>query len=280
MYKKALLAAAIAAVSSTSFAMQAMSDDSLSATAGQAGIDVTLSTQLNMDMYVHDTDGFTGYTDSGAIVMRGIGIDDGAGGNAGIKIAIDAGATGAATNDAILQVNVSTTTATRLNLGTLTVANSNRPVSWGLVAGTETGTLMSLGSLTMAATPGLLNIQMGHESAAQGAWMEMKTTFTNGLSITGFSLNDAGGAISGGGIGTDLTVLDNGGTDLTADIKIDADTTGLKLTLAQLGSAGNGMDIHMANLKLGDVSASGTAIGDVEVVGLNLNNSVVTLVGH
>src|SRR3569623_695155 len=128
--KKLVLASAIAAMSSSAFAMQAMDDESLSSATGQDGIDITLATKLGFDMYIHDTNGFTGataYTDSGAIVIRGLAIDNGAGGNAGIKIVIDAGATGAATNNAILNVGVSTTTNTKITLGSLLVANSARP---------------------------------------------------------------------------------------------------------------------------------------------------------
>ena len=283
-FKKLLLASAIAAVSTSSFAMEAMDDSSMSDTTGQDGLSITLATKLSLDMYIHDTNGFTGYTDSGAIVLTGIAVDDNAAGNAGFKIDIDAGATSAAATAPILQVSVSTTTATKFTLGALKVANSNRATSWGLVASSTTGTLMNLGSLVMAATTNLLNIQMGNESATQAAWMRINTTFTGGLAITGFTINDAGGAISGGGIGFDLTVKDSGaGADLGADIKVDANTAGLQLTLTKIGvagsGAGTGMDVRMANLKLGDV-AGATKVGDIEIIGLNLNGTTVTVAGH
>lgn len=287
-FAKLLLVSAIS-LSSSAFAMESLDDNSLSAATGQDGLDISLATKLTFDMYIHDTDGFTGataYTDSGAIVMRGIAIDNGAAGNAGIAIKIDAGATGAATNDAILNVGVSTTTTTRINLGTLRVANSARPNAstsgtgaWGLTASTETGTLMNLGSLSFAATTDVLKIQMGHEETG-GAWIRAKTAFTGGLSITGFSLNDAGGTTTGGGIGGDLSIFDTGSTTtLNADLKIDADTTGLKVNVAQLGTAAGGMDVRLASLKLGNL-AGATRVGDVEVIGLNLNGTVITIAGH
>ncbi|MGH8493491.1 MAG: DUF6160 family protein [Moraxellaceae bacterium] len=287
-FAKLLLVSAIS-LSSSAFAMESLDDTSLSAATGQDGLDISLATKLGFDLYIHDTDGFTGataYTDSGAIVMRGVAVDNGAGANAGIAIKIDAGATGAATNDAILNVGVSTTTTTRINLGTLRVANSARPNAstsgtgaWGLTASTETGVLMNLGSLSFAATTDVLKIQMGHEETG-GAWIRAKTAFTGGLSITGFSLNDAGGATTGGGIGGDLSIFDTGSTTtLNADLKIDADTTGLKVNIAQLGTAAGGMDVRLASLKLGNI-AGATRVGDVEVIGLNLNNTVITIAGH
>lgn len=288
-FAKLLLVSAIS-ISSSAFAMESLDDASMSAASGQDGIDITLATKLGFDMYIHDTNGFTGataYTDSGAIVLRGIAIDDGASGNAGITVKIDAGATGAATNDAILNVGVSTTTTTRINLGTLRVANSARPNNstsgagaWGLTAGTETGTLMTLGSLSFGATTDVLKIQMGHEEAG-GAWIRAKTAFTGGLSLTGFSLSDAGGTTTGGGIGGDLSIFDTGSTTtLNADLKIDADATGLKVNIAQLGTAAGGMDVRLASLKLGNTAAAGPRVGDVEIIGLNLNGTTITMVGH
>lgn len=285
-FKKVLLASAIAAVSTSAFAMEAMDEGSMSEATGQAGLSISLDTKLTLDMYLHDTDGFTGATDSGALVIQGIAVDNNAAGNAGFKVDIDAGANVA--TSPVLQIVVSTTTATKFTLGTLKVANSNRTTSGGSWGVTSTSaTLVNLGSLSMAATSNLLNIQMGTE--LQGGWMRVNTTFTNGLSITGFSLNDvAGGAgLSGGGIGFDLTVVDKAGTNLGADILVDATNAttgsgaGLKLTLTKLGAAGTagGMDIRMANLKLGDLAGT-TVVGDVEIIGLNLNGSVVTVAGH
>lgn len=278
--KKLMLASAIAAVSTSSFAMQAMDEAALSDTTGQDGLTITLATQLNMNMYIHDNDGFTGATDSGAIGIKGIAINNGASGNAGLEIKIDAGANVATAP--VLQVGVSTTTNTALTLGTLVVANSNRTSSsaigadWGVTD--ETGTLMNLGTLSFGATTDLLKIQMGNEP--QGSWMRVNTTFTGGLTITGFSLNDAGGAITGGGIGGDLQVVDNGGSDLGATITVDADTTGLKVGLTKLGTLAGGMDVRLADLKLGNLAAAAPSVGDVEIIGLKLNGTTLTVAGH
>lgn len=278
--KKLMLASAIAAVSTTSFAMEAMDEAALSDTTGQDGLTITLGTQLSMNMYIHDNDGFTGATDSGAIGIKGIAINNGAGGNAGLEIKVDAGANVA--SSPVLQVGISTTTNTSLTLGTLVVANSNRTsgsligADWGVTS--ESSTLMNLGTLSFGATTDLLKIQMGNE--LQGSWMRLATTFNGGLTITGFSLNDAGGAITGGGIGGDLQVVNTaGGTNLSAVVTVDADTNGLQVGLTQLGTVAGGVDVRLANLKLGNVGGA-TTVGDIEIIGLNLNGTTLTVAGH
>lgn len=275
-FQKLLLASVIAAASTASYAMEAMDDSAMSATTGQDGLTIDLSTDLSLNMYIHDTDGFTGATDSGAIGIKNIVMSDGAGGNVGIRILIDAGAN--VPTAPVLQVGVSTTTTTVLALGNLTVANSNRTAvggSWGVTS--ETGTLMNLGTLTIAPTANLLNIQMGNE--LQGSWMRLATSFTGGININGFSINDAGGAVSGGGISGNLQIVDTGGgANLTATLGIDASATGLVIGVTQLGTAAGGVDVRLADLKLG--AAATTPIGDVEIIGLNLNGSTITVSGH
>lgn len=279
-FKKILLASAIAAASSASFAMEAMDDSAMSDTTGQDGLTISLATTLSLDMYIHDTDGFTGATDSGAIGMKGIGMTNTTGGNVGLAIVIDAGA--AVASAPVLQVGISTTTGTVLDLGTVTVANSNRTTaggSWGVT--NETAAVMDLGSLSFAATTNLLNIQMGNET--QGAWMKVGATFTGGLAITGFALNDTGGALNGGGIGGNLTVTNRSSADLNADLSIDATTSGLIVTVNQLGTAGGagvgGMNVRLADMKMGNL-AGATQVGDIEIIGLNLNGTTITVAGH
>lgn len=278
-FQKLLLASVIAAASTASYAMEAMDDSAMSATTGQDGLTIDLSTDLSLNMYIHDTDGFTGATDSGAIGIKNIVMSsDGAGGNVGIRILIDAGADVATATAPVLQVGVSTTTTTVLALGNLTVANSNRTAvggSWGVTS--ETGTLMNLGTLTIAPTSNLLNIQMGNE--LQGSWMRLATSFTGGININSFSINDAGGGVSGGGISGNLQIVDTGGgANLTATLGIDASATGLVIGVTQLGTAAGGVDVRLADLKLG--AAATTPIGDVEIIGLNLNGSTITVSGH
>ena len=81
-FNKLALAAAVAAAPATGMAMEPMNDKSMSNVTGQDGISIDLSTQLNAELRVHDTDGFTdpsgnARTDSGAIVIGNFGLSSG-----------------------------------------------------------------------------------------------------------------------------------------------------------------------------------------------------------
>lgn len=288
-FKKLALVTAMFAATSGAFAMEAMDEESLAATTGQDGITINLSTSAAVDVIVHDKGGFGATrTDSGAIVMRGISLSDGAAGDALVQIDIDAGASAVAANDATLNIGITlgdagTSTDTVVDLGTLRVANSartNAGVGWGIDAPTESAVLLDMGTLTIGAGA-TMNIQLGNEP--QGHLIVLNATLNGGLALSGVSLNDVGGALNGGSIGVGtLNINDAGaGTDLTTNIGVDAVAGGLVITMTQLGVAGAqgtpgaGIDLTMANVTLG-----GTSIGDVEIVGLNLNGDTITVSGH
>lgn len=288
-FKKLLLATTIAAVSTTSFAMQSMDEEALSETAGQAGlkIDIDNANLASFSVLLHDTDGFaaaTTRTFDGAIGINGIDV-----GQLDLTIEVDAGATAAAAADTALQIKVYNATNLVVNLGTLTVANSARDdatPAWG-INGSAT-TVATLGTLTIGSTTSaapLLNIQMGNEP--QGTWMAFKPTFNGGLSIDNFAVYDSSTAVSaatayGIGIGT-LAMVNNGGTNLNADVKIDANASGLVLGITSLGASSSvGMDMRMTAVKLGNLGTTSpaVAIGDVEVIGLNLAGTTIAVIGH
>lgn len=294
-FKKLALVTAMFAATSGAYAMEAMDEEALAATTGQDGITINLSTSAAVDVIIHDKDGFADpqgvvaqdRLNSGAIVMRDIrlgnAVDVGGNviGDALVQIDIDAGASAAAANDATLNIGVTlgdvgTSTNTVVDLGTLRVANSAREggVGWGINAPTESAVLLDLGQLTVGAGA-TLNIQLGNEP--QGHLIVLDATLTGGLSLTNVALNDVGGALNGGSISVGaLTINDAGaGTDLTTNIGIDATATGLVLTMTQLGDATNGVDLTMANVGLG-----GSSIGDVEIIGLNLNGDTIRISGH
>lgn len=295
-FKKLALVTAMFAATSGAYAMEAMDEEALAATTGQDGITINLSTSAAVDVIIHDKDGFTDpqgvvaqdRLNSGAIVMRGIslaGVTGAVVGDALIQIDIDAGASAAAANDATLNIGVTlgdalAGTNTRVDLGELRVANSAREggAGWGINAPTESATLLDLGTLTIGAGA-TLNIQLGNEP--QGHLIVLDATLNGGLSLANVSLNDVGGALSGGSISVGaLTINDAGaGADLTTNIGIDATATGLVLTMNQLGvagvGAGTGIDLTMETVSLG-----GSSIGDVEIVGLNLNGDTIRISGH
>ena len=68
LLNKLALATAVAALSTASFAMEAMTDDSMAATTGQDGINLQINTSAAVtadSVLIHDNDGFAGAADAG-----------------------------------------------------------------------------------------------------------------------------------------------------------------------------------------------------------------------
>lgn len=277
-FKKLALVTAIAAAPMATFAAESLDDAMLGGVTGQDGISLSLDLNVTTNAIVHDTDGIdnvsTTYSFDGAIIITGMNINTG--GNA-IVVEIDAGDVSTAAGTApVLNVNVSIPTGTTIQTGDLTVGNSNRDDSaWGFEAATESGVIMSNATITLGATTA--NIQLGNE--AQGNMIQVDTSITGGISVSNVALNDAGGAITGGAIGVGtLSVVDNGGANLTVDVGVDVDTTsGLVITVNQLGSLAGGMDVRMERVYLGTTTLG--YIGDVEMTGVNLNGSTIGISG-
>jgi hypothetical protein len=266
-FKKLALVTAVAALPMSGFAMEALDDATLSGVTGQDGILIQLGTEISSDIIIHDKDGYAGaYVGAGAIVLQGFALTFGATGDT-ISIAIDAGAQGA--GDAVLNIAVTTPANMSLDLGTVGVAASNGASgtgTWG-VNGAITD-VMTLGTLTLGSTS--LNIQLGAEP--QGNMISTSATITGGVELTGFSLIDAGGAISGGAINIGaLTILDQAGSDLTVVAGVDVDATALVVTVVQMGDATNGADLRIANLSFGN---PGAVLGDIEISGLDLTGTI------
>ncbi len=272
-FKKLALASAIALVPVTGFSLEALDDSTLSGVTGQDGIEIVIDTPvagIGADMYIHDKDGLGSATTSsfdGAIVIDNFSL-------AGdVTIAIDAGDTSQAGLAPVLQIAINFG-ATTIITGDLRVANSQRDdvvSGWGINA--PSGVLLN--TMTIAMSGLTLNVQLGNEP--QGNMILVNSTITGGLSINSFALNDAGGTVTGGAIGsTNMLILDNGGTDLTLDVGVDATTAGLVIDVNAIGSA-TGMDIRITDQYLGTTSAG--IVGDVTIVGLNLAGSTITISG-
>lgn len=266
-FKKLVLVSAMFAATSGAFAMEAMDEESLAATTGQDGISIGLATQANLDIIIHDKDGFAGAVDDGAIVLSNVGIAATGGGDALIDIDIDAGSNAGLTA-AALNVGITVGNAIDLDLGELSVAVSN---GYGNALGAQTATLIDLGTAQVAAGA-TVGIQLGNLLTA-AHFIEVNANLTGGLTLTGLSINDVanGGAISMGSL---IAQDANGSGNLLVDLGIDATTTGLEVTVNTLGNTG--LDVTMTNLVLG----GGSAIGDVEIRGLNMTGDVITISGH
>jgi hypothetical protein len=261
-FTKLALVSAIAAMPMSGFAMEALDDSTLSAVTGQDGIRIVMGTDISADIVIHDKDGLTGgaYNGAGAIILDGFGLTLGGG---SVTVDIDAGSQAA--GNAVLNIAVTTPANMTLALGNLQVAASNGASgtgNWG-IDGNAT-TIANLGSLTLGATS--LNIQLGAEP--QGNMIATSATITGGISLANFSLNDvnSGGAISM----TNLSILNNGGTDLNVVAGINATAGGLVINVTQFGDATNGADLRITDLVLG----GGAAVGDIEIQRLDLTGSI------
>lgn len=278
-FKKIALVTAIAAAPFSAFAAESLDDAMLSGVTGQDGIAINLGLNVTTNAIIHDTDGIdnvsTTHSFDGAIIVTGLNINTQ--GN-DIRVEVDAGDTTTAVGTApVLNINVAIPTGTTIQTGTLRVGNSNRDDAsgWGYEAGSVSGVIMSNATITLGATTA--NIQLGNE--AQGNMIQVDTVITGGVSIANSTLNDAGGALTGGVIGSsNIQILDNGGANLTVDAGMDITATdGLLITLNQVGSAATGFDMRIERLYLGTTTLG--YLGDVELTAVNLNGSTVSISG-
>ena len=108
----------------------------------------------------------------------------------------------------------------------------------------------------------------------------------DGVSINHIGLRDVGGSIKGGSIMINsLKITDHNSADLTAKLAVNIEQPrrgdnfgGVLLSLKQLGHAVNGADITISDLRVGSDDAAD--IGDIQIMGLNVNGSSVLLRGH
>lgn len=272
-FKKIALVTAIACAPMSAFAVESLDDAALSATTGQDGIEMGLTLSVSTNTLIHDNDGIdagfaTSYGSAGAIVIEGLAINAG-----GVTVQIDAGDQDDTTSltAPVLNVNVALANTFTISTGTISVANSNRDDAgaWGAVG---YNTIMNSMDIVIGATD--LNIQLG-ATEPQGAMIAIDAVITGGLSLNGFGVNDIN---SGGTLGSStMTILDNGGAgDLTVDVGVDIAATGLTIDINQLG-VGTGIDIRIVDQYLGSTAAG--IIGDVEVQGLVLDGTLITVSG-
>lgn len=270
-FKKVLLATAIAAVSTSSYAMEAMDDSSLSDTTGQDGLIITVTPPaagIVTDIIWHDTDGYTTRTGAGAVVIDNMTIDA----DSGIRLDIDASgdvdnvATG---NQAGLRIGVSLLGTTTISTGDLSVAASN---GVGAAVSNQTATILPSMNLTIG-SGSLAEIFLGNEEDGK-SMINLNTTLTGGIDVTNFAINDidSSGSIAIGTLAIDDTGAAN--ANLAAQVAVDATASGLLVTLTQIGT-GAGIDIAMTNVALG----SATVMGDVEINGLDLDGTTINIVG-
>lgn len=287
MFKKIALATAIAAIASSAFAMEALDEETLSATTGQAGLTISMGTDLLVDhLRYTDTDGIAaaapGWTSS---VITGYN-------NRGT---LDVAALNITADNITLDLDVGSTTGTDTNLGdandvtSLFVSQSitNLNVSIGQLTLDSDDVLRTAGALNSRSF-GALNLNDVTLSNSKmritpgGATGTQGVTIANGGGKANISLDfayvDDGNSLSLGGTVNDAT--DQGisinGLD-QGTLQIDVVGTGLQLTAGA-------MDIDSVRLGGSGANAGiqigGASIGQVALVGVHLGTNTITVRGH
>ena len=293
MFTKLALVSSMA-ISANAMAMQAMDDAALSSATGQDGISIgiALDTDITIDkLYIHDNDGLQTSTTivgatgtsatvtSGAISIDGITVaQSGTGNLLDLVIDSDAGTgntVGSGPNSTAFLNIAATVGAVDVSIGSIGVGQSGASKNAALIADASTvadvrrgatgvneiitGLDLSLGSITA-------NIQLG--SAPQGAMIKVDSTLS-GLDITNLGIKDAagGGTIQLGGIHV------RGASGAAIDVDLDVNVTTAGLEVVNNSTAKN--DVYIRSVGLG-----GASIGDVEIQGLSMGTSTITISGH
>ena len=284
MFTKLVLVSSMA-ISANAMAMQSMDDAALSAATGQDGINIGIaldSTGISIDkLYLHDNDGLqtsTGITGAtgvaGAIAIDGITITQtGTGNLLDLVIDTDAGTSG----EAFLNIAASVG-AVDISIGSIGVAPSNgasltdTTTAVRGVTGTPTEILTGL-DLSLGAISA--NVQLG--ATPQGAMIKLDSTLEGGLTISNLGINDAAG---GGQIYLDNIYVR--GDNATGDLDIDTDISVTNAGLRIQNKSNQGMNVYLEGVRLGasTTGATNASIGDVEIQGLNVGQSTITISGH
>lgn len=268
--QKLALASAVMAVSTGAFAMEALDDSTLSATTGQAGLTITMGTDIEIGkIRIHDTDGLDGitathtgygaYSEDASIVITGVSVTSAT----DTSVRIDAGSTAAGAS--VLHIEAALG-ATDIGLdGTVIgVAAGDGTGAVTSVLAFNAGTELALGAMT-------LNIDLG--SQPTGNLIYGRTTMANDVTSGYFlelsSLNITQGAEA---IGlTDIGLSAVGGT-FGADLAVNVRNSGLEIGLSNSTAL---------NVSLGGVTLGSTpSIGAVYIDNLTLGNNTITVAGH
>jgi len=259
MHKKLALAVAIAAVPVAGFSVEAMDDEMLAGVTGQDGISLSLGLDVTTNVLVEDDNGVTGsatYNSAGGILITGAGLNTGAG---TLDVDIDAGGD-AGNTDAQLQVSVSIPANTVLITGAIGVVNTD-----GAFA-TESAVQSILSTTTITLTNGLtMDIELGAEETA---FIDLSSANIGTITMGAGSLVDASSNASIAWAGQTISGVDATGT------QINVVNAGLEIDLT--GSSLSNITIEITDLQFG----TQPAIGDVQISGLDLTGSTITIAGH
>ncbi|WP_335957911.1 DUF6160 family protein [Acinetobacter nosocomialis] len=280
MFTKLALVSSLA-ISANAMAMQSMDDAALSAATGQDGINIGIalgSGGISIDkLYLHDNDGLatsTGITGAsgtaGSIAISGVTVTQKGTGNL-LDLAIDTnGASGS--NGAFLNV-AATVGAVDVHVGSIGVGTSGTLNTTTAVRGiTETAPTEIISGLDLSLGQISANVQLG--STPQGAMIKVNSSLKGGLTLSNFGINDAAG---GGKIVLDKVMV-RGSGNTTGDLDVNANISVVPTGLRIQNNSTQGMNVYAQGVHLG--AAGNASIGDLEIQGLNVGTSTITISGH
>lgn len=280
MFTKLALVSSLA-ISANAMAMQSMDDAALSAATGQDGINIGIALGadgINISkLYLHDNDGLgtaTGITGAtgtaGAIAIDGITVKQAGTGNL-LDLAIDTnGASGS--NGAFLNV-AATVGAVDIHVGSIGVGTSGTLNQTTAVRGiTETAPTEIISGLDLSLGQISANVQLG--ATPQGAMIKVNSSLQGGLTLSNFGINDAAG---GGKIVLDKVMV-RGAGNTTGDLDVNANISVVPTGLKIQNNSTQGMNVYAQGVHLG--AAGNASIGDLEIQGLNVGTSTITISGH
>ncbi|MNZ07019.1 hypothetical protein D3C78_237870 [compost metagenome] len=281
MFTKLALVSSLA-ISANAMAMQSMDDAALSAATGQDGINIGIALGaggITIDkVFIHDNDGLdpaTGITGAaataGAIVVSGVSVTQVDQTANLLDLKIDSvGASG--NNGAFLNV-AANVGAVDVSVGSIGVGTSGTLNTTTAVRGiTETAPTEIISGLDLSLGAISANVQLG--ATPQGAMIKVNSSLQGGLTLSNFGINDAAG---GGEIFLDKVMV-RGAGNTTGDLDVDANISVVPTGLKIQNNSAQGMNVYVQGVHLG--SSTAASIGDVEIQGLNVGTSTITISGH
>jgi hypothetical protein len=298
-----VLALAVIAASSSAFALDQLSDDTMANTTGQAGLTTTTilpAGGLTGKFDWTDTNGgtggpaaFAGTNGSAADVQAAFKLTGKS------TMTIDVGATAGGAADLLMDISTDAVTGLTTTITSASVcANSNVNTSTG--ACSASSSILSLPAAGVAITLKGLDLQvlLGASSATQhfitatlpatfNLTIGTGTTAGNAPQLSILDPNNNSGASTQGGIGvSELLVAPTGASTTTVDACTTTATAfctaaltgGLPGLLVQSNAT---LNITAYNTTLGNVAGTPTAaIGNVGVYGLSMNGTSTMISGH
>nr|WP_247791329.1 prepilin-type N-terminal cleavage/methylation domain-containing protein [Acinetobacter baumannii] len=188
-----------------------------------------------------------------------------------LDLAIDTnGASGS--NGAFLNV-AATVGAVDVHVGSIGVGTSGTLNQTTAVRGiTETAPTEIISGLDLSLGQISANVQLG--STPQGAMIKVNSSLQGGLTLSNFGINDAAG---GGKIVLDKVMV-RGAGNTTGDLDVNADISVVPTGLRIQNNSTQGMNVYAQGVHLG--AAGNASIGDLEIQGLNVGKSTITISGH